>query len=423
MLKTWYTGNTSSLPSDYGLLPKPYYWWEAGAMWGGLVNYAHYSGDISYDETIAQAIISQASNTTDFMMIDTQAFNLGNDDILFWTLTALNAAEYNFHVPAGQPDDIYFRLSKNVFNLMVSRWNTTTCTGGLKWQWIPANTGFYYKSTITNTAFFQIAARLGRMTGNQTYIDWANKAYNWMEGIGLIDPKYLVYDGAGDAETANCSGIDHHQWSYNIASTLAGSAYMWNATGIDIWKKRTLGYLKTIKVDFVQPFPNATNIMYERECEASICNTDQISFKAYLAQCLGKAAVVVPEIASDVRAILNSSAQAAAKTCTGGATGRLCGIKWFVGGWDGSEGVGQQMTAFQTISSLLIWAVSGPTKRADSNSSIPATSSTTSIPSISISSAPSQSSETGSQRVNSGQVGFLAHEGESIKDCVCVRAR
>lgn len=400
MLKTWYTGNTSSLPSDFGLLPKPYYWWEAGALWGSLVNYAHYTGDISYHGTIAQAIISQASNTTDFMMVDTQAFDLGNDDILFWTLTAMNAAEYNFQVPAGQPNDIYFRLSRNVFNLMVSRWNTTTCGGGLKWQWIPANNGFYYKSTITNTAFFQIAARLGRMTGNQTYIDWANKAYNWMEDVGLIDPKYLVYDGAGDADPANCTGVDHHQWSYNIASTLAGSAYMWNATGSDIWRKRTLGYINTIKVDFVQPYPNATNIMYERECERSICDNDQISFKAYLAQCLGKAAVVFPEITSDVRAILSSSAQAAAKTCFGGATGRFCGTKWFVEGWDGSQGLGQQMNAFQAISSLLVWAVSGPTQRADLNSSIPLINSTIGIPSAGTStlgSAPSQSSGTGSQ--------------------------
>ena len=31
----YYTGNTTG---SVGLLPKPYYWWEAGAMWGGMVD-------------------------------------------------------------------------------------------------------------------------------------------------------------------------------------------------------------------------------------------------------------------------------------------------------------------------------------------------------------------------------------------------
>jgi len=36
-MMNYYKGNlTGQTP---GLLPGPYYWWEAGAMWGSLIDY------------------------------------------------------------------------------------------------------------------------------------------------------------------------------------------------------------------------------------------------------------------------------------------------------------------------------------------------------------------------------------------------
>ena len=37
-------------------------------MWGGMVEYWHYTGDTSYNDVVAQAILAQASPTDDFMM-------------------------------------------------------------------------------------------------------------------------------------------------------------------------------------------------------------------------------------------------------------------------------------------------------------------------------------------------------------------
>ena len=52
-MMTYYNGNTTGeVP---GLLPGPcqstacYYWWEAGAMFGSLINYWQYTGDTSYN--------------------------------------------------------------------------------------------------------------------------------------------------------------------------------------------------------------------------------------------------------------------------------------------------------------------------------------------------------------------------------------
>lgn len=61
--------------------------------------------------------------------------------------------------------------------------------------------------------FFQTAARLARYTGNQTYADWATKVWNWSVTTGIVGSQYHVYDGSSDGDGANCSSVDHDEWS------------------------------------------------------------------------------------------------------------------------------------------------------------------------------------------------------------------
>ena len=325
-------------------------------MWGGLVDYSHYTGDSSYDATTGQAIVSQASPTVDFMM-ENQHFDLGNDDQVFWALSAMSAAEYNFAVPSGSPPDIYYQLSKNTFNDMVPRWNTTQCNGGLKWQIFPSNNGYDYKSSIANGGFFQLAARLARYTGNTTYADWAEKTWSWMESIGFIGAQGHVFDGAGDLE--NCSAVDHSQWSYNAATMTHGAAVMANFTNQHPkWVNRTQALVASAASTFFSPYDNASSVMFEQNCERTTsCNTDQFSFKAYLGRWMAKSTLMLADIAPSVTPLLQASAQAAAASCAGGPSGRMCGTKWYVGGWDGSQGLGQQLSALETIQSLLVGTV------------------------------------------------------------------
>jgi len=69
---------------------------------------------------------------------------------------------------------------------------------------------------------------------------------------------------------------------------------------------------------------------------------------------LAKSAIVAPYIAGEVRTLISRSASAAAKACSGGENGVTCGQKWYVGGYDGSYGVGQQLSALETIQALLL---------------------------------------------------------------------
>jgi mannan endo-1,6-alpha-mannosidase len=65
-------------------------------------------------------------------------------------------------------------------------------------------------------------------------------------------------------------------------------------------------------------------------------------------------AVLVPSLKTDILNLLTPSAQAAAAACSGGTGGTQCGTKWYVGGYDGVTGVGQEMSALEAVLGLLI---------------------------------------------------------------------
>ena len=135
----------------------------------------------------------------------------------------MSAAELNFpNPPADQPQ--WLALAQAIFNQMTQRWDTTLCSGGLPWQIYTFNNGYDYKNTASNGGFFQIAARLAKYTGNQTYADWANKAYDWLAASPLLTDQYQVYDGSNSLE--NCSNADQMQWSYNYGILIGGAAYV-----------------------------------------------------------------------------------------------------------------------------------------------------------------------------------------------------
>nr|AIA85297.1 Glyco_hydro_76 [uncultured Lachancea] len=64
-------------------------------------------------------------------------------------------------------------------------------------------------------------------------------------------------------------------------------------------------------------------------------------------------AVLVPDTYDDIMTYLTASAKAAAQSCSGGSDGHTCGMNWFVDGWDGKYGLGEQMSALEVIQNLL----------------------------------------------------------------------
>jgi mannan endo-1,6-alpha-mannosidase len=224
-LRAYYTGDR---PGDVpGNLPAPYYWWECGAFFNSLIDYWYYTGDDQYNKITVQALEHQIGDFNAFMPPN-QTKTLGNDDQAFWGMAAMSAAENKLpDLGTGKPS--WLGLAQAVFNTQKDRWDNTTCAGGLKWQIFPFNNGYNYKNTISNGCFFNIASRLYKYLGNDTYAQWAERAWEWELAVGLMAKEgqgYHYYDGTDD--NSNCSSINHIQWTYNAGVHMAGAAAMWN---------------------------------------------------------------------------------------------------------------------------------------------------------------------------------------------------
>ncbi|EFX05539.1 cell wall glycosyl hydrolase [Grosmannia clavigera kw1407] len=354
-------------------LPTPYYWWESGAMFGAMLDYSHYTNDSTYDDMIATALMAQVGPNYDFMLPKHYG-DEGNDDQAFWGFAVLAAAERNFPqpaglTPAGMPS--WLDLGVNIWSSMVARWNTTQCGGGFNWQIFASNSnGLHYRNSVSNGGVFHLSARLAALTGNQTYVDWAARIWDWSTAIGLVDEYYNVWDGV-DAND-NCSKVNMLSFSYAAGIYLQGAAAMANLTGSltagtseadhQLWSSRTAGLMAATQASFFNggPSGNVTDVLWEHACEGvNTCDTDMKSFKGYLSRFMSASAALVPVLAPAVRTYLRASAAAAAKACSGTGdgvptpAGATCGQKWYVGGFDGSVGLGQQMSALETVQALL----------------------------------------------------------------------
>ncbi|KAF4452231.1 hypothetical protein F53441_4891 [Fusarium austroafricanum] len=332
-----------------GLLPDPYYWWYAGAFMGTLVDYWAYTGDDQYVELTKQALLFQVGDHDDYMPIN-QTRTEGNDDQGFWGLTVMSAAEFNFpHPDEDQPQ--WLGLAQAVFNTQAARWDTEHCGGGLRWQIFQWNKGYDYKNSISQACFFALGARLALFTGNQSYADWADKTWDWMEAVEFIDPKsWYVYDGGHIGN--NCTKLVPYQFSYNAGGMILGAAAMYNFTESQAWKDRLDNLLLGAKVFFSGP---EKDIMTEVACEpVKLCNLDQKSFKAYLSRWLAVTTQWAPHTRDTIMPLLRASAVAATDKCTGGDNNRMCSLYWTKDKFEGEVTIGQQMAALEVTLACMI---------------------------------------------------------------------
>lgn len=77
-VQSLYNGNSTN--GTLGKWPyPPYFWWESGASWNGMIEYYHYTKDPQYLDVTYQGLLSQVGPAYDFNM-PSEAFDEGNDD-------------------------------------------------------------------------------------------------------------------------------------------------------------------------------------------------------------------------------------------------------------------------------------------------------------------------------------------------------
>lgn len=324
---------------------------------GAMLDYSHYTNDSTYDDILTTAISSQVIAPSYDLMVPAHQGDEGNDDQAFWAFTVLSAAERNFPQTSDTSIPSWLQVAENAFNTMSARWNTSACGGGLLWQIFASNpNGLNYRNSVSNGGLFQMSARLYRATGNQTYLDWANKVWEWSTAVGFVDENYNVFDGADSSDNCTIASRNNLTFSYGVGIYMYGAAVLANATNntdASTWTTRTEGLLQAATV-FFNYNDNSTDVMYERACEPyGTCSTDMESFKGYLSRFMYASAVMVPSIATQVASYMGASAAAAGQACSGGSNSTTCGQKWYTNAFDGSVGLGQEMSALETVQGLL----------------------------------------------------------------------
>lgn len=348
----YYQGNEPG--QTVGVLDSPYSWWEAGALFDALVQYWRLTGDDQYNGIVSQGILAQQGPNSDFMPTN-QSTTEGNDDQGIWALAAMSAAESQL---PGAPVTTWFDLADFVYNDYVARWDTSTCGGGLRWQIFSYNAGYLYKNAASNGAFFQLASRLARYTGNSTYSDWASTAYDWSTSIGLIDDNWNVYDGA--STTGNCTDLTKIQFSYTAGLYISGAAHMYNITtgaAQTKWQGELTGLLNQTLSVFL---PNG--VATEVSCEyLGTCTIDMQAYKGLLGRWLIDTIEVAPYTSSSITPKLASSAEAAAEVCTEGLNGSGCPFTWTgTAGNASAAGLGGELDALSFVQGLLVNQVATP---------------------------------------------------------------
>lgn len=358
----YYLNKSGAIP---GIMQEPYYWYESGVAWGALLDWSIASGNSSLDNFLRHSIKYQSGKYWNFLNLN-QSMVEANDDQVVWGMITMDAAEKNFSAPNSEGDDAYpdnwLYPAQAIFNSIVPRWDTSLCSGGLRWQIYEWNNGYDYKSMVANGGFFQLAARLARFTNNETYVDWAERIYSWANETNLISavspdedwPYKMVRVRDGVNGKNNCSDIAPYEWTYDQGFMMSGCAYLYNHTGNQIWRDRLSGLWSRAQVFF------SNDTLYEASCNPLkgkvTCNNDQRCFKGIFLRSLGLVMRLVPETREwdGMWKKVVTSAEKAAQSCSGGTDNHTCGLSWLKDGWDGWYGLGEQINALDAFNTLLI---------------------------------------------------------------------
>ncbi|BDD54425.1 hypothetical protein MAP00_000044 [Monascus purpureus] len=347
-MMTYYHGNESGqIPGAF-----PDKWWEGAALFLALLNYWHFTGDATYNNELSVGMEWQSGDDGDYMPSNFSSY-LGNDDQMFWGVAAMTAAE--FKLPDVPDKFSWLSLAQGVFNTQVKRWDTTTCDGGLRWQIWPMQAGYTMKNTISNAGLFQLAARLARWTNDDKYAQWAQKVWDWCMSKGLLNNEtWFVADSTSIGD--GCSSLGRDQWSYNYAALFTGAAYMYaytNGSAKAQWLTAVQGLLNHTFETFFPP-QYGGNVMEEVACEPNeSCNRNEILFKGLTTSWMALVATLVPSTYDMIVPKLQTSAQAAAKTCTGN-NNNSCGVRWYTWEWDGWTGMEDQISVSNVLSVSLL---------------------------------------------------------------------
>lgn len=237
-------------------------WWQQANVLETVIDYSSQTSTTTYTGDIATTF--NANKSSSFL-------NNYYDDEGWWALAWMKAYDLT-------NTSSYLSMAKAIFKDMTRGWDSI-CGGGIWWDKDKT-----YKNAIANELFLEVAARLHQRTPGDivgggsgprytSYIDWANKEWQWFKNSGMLNASNLVNDGL---DGGTCANNGRNPWTYNQGVILGALTDLYKITG-------DASYLA--QAEAIADANNRTNIddngiLYEKGCEPSnSCGTDGPQFK------------------------------------------------------------------------------------------------------------------------------------------------
>jgi predicted alpha-1,6-mannanase (GH76 family) len=271
-------------------------WWNSANVLESIIDYSRNARSEQYLPFI--------SNTFE----KHQAGNFLNhfyDDEGWWALAWIKAYDLT-------KETRYLDMAKTIFADMTTGWDQT-CGGGVWW-----NKDRRYKNAITNELFLTVAAKLHQRTpgdaGPGSYLDWAERSWQWFEGSGMMNEDHLINDGLNAA----CENNGDVTWTYNQGVVLGGLIELYRIKG----DREYLQTAQSIADAAIRTLVNEDGILRE-PCEQNGCGADGPSFKGIFMRYLNMLYDETKEIRYRKFVERNVDALWANRTST-----NLIGVKW-----------------------------------------------------------------------------------------------
>ncbi|HVT68147.1 MAG TPA: glycoside hydrolase family 76 protein, partial [Trebonia sp.] len=259
VLQRWYSRRTGLWRSTG--------WWNAANALIAVTGYMRATGDRAYLDVIANTFRAAGRKHPGFV-------NEYFDDNGWWGLAWVAAHDLTGH-------DQYLTAAQAVFRHNLAGWDGTC--GGTWW-----NTSRRYKNAVTNELFLLLAGLLAQRAGGQgtggaaagrEYRDWALRAWDWLDGSGMINPAGLINDGL----TAGCVNNGGTTWTYNQGVILGGLLTLSELTGEDGYRRRA----QQIADAALRTLTSPDGILTEPS-EPAGTDGDQTQFKGIFVRYLGQ---------------------------------------------------------------------------------------------------------------------------------------
>ena len=255
----WHARDSAALQAFVPMFVPANGTWTAGYRWT-------FANDVeavesSYARTGGENYWNIVVNSFDKGKYDNFEGEPGYDDELWWAHTWLRAYEARGEVE-------YLEMAKAIFADATKGWEPKNCSGGVWWQ-----KRAVYKNAITNELFLLVAAALHNHVPNDSgpgsYLDWAQKEWQWFSKSGIINASNLINDGLSDT----CANNGQTTWTYNQGVILGALVEMYQATGDASFITRAEALADASTKALVDE-----NGIFRETCGGA-CDGDQVSFK------------------------------------------------------------------------------------------------------------------------------------------------